>query len=579
MSPRARIILIVLLLIALAGVAYCFGVLGRRELSRESETSIERWLACIECQDGERERVVAIARVGDFEEAVVTLLADALLREPDSAALAQFDQQVAAALAAVGDTTIAPAAFIARYRENFLALRQKRAVLALGDIGTPPALTVLDSARSDTARYRPDVRRALEQVGNALTGAPTTIVARAGDGQAAPIGATIAVDPSVVVTDEAGQPVAGVEVVFEVGSGGGSVGADPGASAATATAATNSDGMASAAWRLGPEATNTLLAYVPLLPDTVVFTATATGPPAAIVIVSGDGQSATRGTVLREPPVVRVLDAAGGPVAGVALHFEVIEGGGRVADPTRTSNGTGQASPGFWELGPAVGPNRLAVEVAGGGPATTLSAEALEPRAPFSMSPRAGDGQSAAAGAPVRIAPAVGVVDADGQPVAGVQVSFRVLPPAVGGVGRIVGRVTDASGVSVGNVQLAIEGTAIEAIANSQGQYALADVPRGLRTVRFVRVGYRALVVEELLVLPGETVVVDVSLEETAVPLPAQILPGDQAPGVERAQATTDASGTAKVRAWRLRQQPGPNGLEATSPLVQDSVIFTATGT
>lgn len=67
------------------------------------------------------------------------------------------------------------------------------------------------------------------------------------------------VNPAVVVRDASGSPIAGVVVTFQVTQGGGSV--------STATATTNSSGVASVPWTLGPEpGVNTLLVTVASLP-------------------------------------------------------------------------------------------------------------------------------------------------------------------------------------------------------------------------------------------------------------------------------------------------------------------------
>ena len=68
----------------------------------------------------------------------------------------------------------------------------------------------------------------------------------AGDGQTAVAGSTVALDPSVKVTDAGGNPVSGVVVTFAVASGGGSV--------TGASATTNASGIATVgSWRLGTD--------------------------------------------------------------------------------------------------------------------------------------------------------------------------------------------------------------------------------------------------------------------------------------------------------------------------------------
>jgi adhesin/invasin len=67
----------------------------------------------------------------------------------------------------------------------------------------------------------------------------------AGDGQRAPAGSPLPINPAVQVTDQTGHPVAGVIVTFSVTAGGGSI--------TGATRATDSNGIATVgSWKLGP---------------------------------------------------------------------------------------------------------------------------------------------------------------------------------------------------------------------------------------------------------------------------------------------------------------------------------------
>lgn len=94
-----------------------------------------------------------------------------------------------------------------------------------------------------------------------------------GTGQSAEAGSLVAVRPAVLVTDAAGDPVAGVSVTFVITAGGGSVGG--------AAQTTGSDGIARVdRWTLGVEpGANTLEARAGSLEGSpVIFTAVATAP-------------------------------------------------------------------------------------------------------------------------------------------------------------------------------------------------------------------------------------------------------------------------------------------------------------
>ncbi|HEU5260303.1 MAG TPA: hypothetical protein VFU41_02645, partial [Gemmatimonadales bacterium] len=101
-------------------------------------------------------------------------------------------------------------------------------------------------------------------------GAASTMAINAGNDQSANVGTAVAIPPSVRVTDQFGNPVAGVAVTFAVASGGGAV--DP-----TTAVTTNGSGIAAAtSWTLGATAgTNTLTATSDGLTP-ITFTATAT---------------------------------------------------------------------------------------------------------------------------------------------------------------------------------------------------------------------------------------------------------------------------------------------------------------
>ncbi len=96
-----------------------------------------------------------------------------------------------------------------------------------------------------------------------------TLVLIAGDGQTGVVGNALAVTPTVLVHDAAGNPIAGATVTFAVTSGGGSV--NP------ATTATLANGQATAAWTLGTTAGANVITVSS--PTTSFRTFSATGTP------------------------------------------------------------------------------------------------------------------------------------------------------------------------------------------------------------------------------------------------------------------------------------------------------------
>jgi hypothetical protein len=154
----------------------------------------------------------------------------------------------------------------------------------------------------------------------------------AGDNQTAIAGTAVATAPSVLLTNGAGQPVAGVNVTFSVLSGGGSI--------TGASAATNTAGIARAGtFTLGvAPGTNTLGASVAGLPS-VIFSATGyAGPPTLLVIGTAPG-GATTGALLNPQPIVQLRDANNGVVAGATNPVSVsLNGAGGALSGTQTVN-------------------------------------------------------------------------------------------------------------------------------------------------------------------------------------------------------------------------------------------------
>lgn len=166
------------------------------------------------------------------------------------------------------------------------------------------------------------------------------------------------------------------------------------------------------------------------------------GAPTITTLVEGDGQSAPVDTAVLVPPRMRVTDSAGVPVPGVEVTFSVVEGGGRVEAPTSTTGADGTAAPAAWILGPTPGANRLVGEVPGLAPIFFDATALPDERGSFVID--SGHHQSARVGTAVELAPTVRLLDAEGAPVPGREVTFSV----VDGGGRVEGelRATDAEG-------------------------------------------------------------------------------------------------------------------------------------
>jgi hypothetical protein len=208
--------------------------------SAADRATIHRWLLCEECLAGELDSVVALGggAVGELTEA---------LSGPGPNRIANVRQQFvqsyrrAASYAAQHNDTLSvtEAQYVTHFLDNYVALYQSRAAVALGRIATGPAKAALLEALRRDSLYRPDVQRTLGSV------LDVSLVVVAGDGQTTPPDSTVAILPTVAVRDSAGDPIQAVRVVFTVDSGGGHV--------TDSVARTDTAGRASpGSWRMGP---------------------------------------------------------------------------------------------------------------------------------------------------------------------------------------------------------------------------------------------------------------------------------------------------------------------------------------
>jgi hypothetical protein len=275
----------------------------------------------------------------------------------------------------------------------------------------------------------------LEATSGSLTGSPVAFSATAiagpaaqiaksgGDAQSATVGTAVSTAPSVLVTDQFGNPVSGVSVTFAVASGGGSVTGGGATSDANGIAAVGS-------WTLGSTAgSNTLTATSGTLTGSpLTFTATGTaGAAATLVVNGGNGQSATVNTAVATAPSAKVEDAFGNGVAGIAVTFAVSGGGGTVS-PTSPifTDAQGVARVTSWTLGTGAGTNSLTA-TSGGLTGSPLSFTATGTAGvATAMVKDSGDAQTATAGTAVAVRPVVRVSDQFGNPVSGVSVTFAV---------------------------------------------------------------------------------------------------------------------------------------------------------
>ena len=184
-------------------------------------------------------------------------------------------------------------------------------------------------------------------------GLAALLTAASGNLQTSVAGTPVAQAPVVRVTDGSGNPVSGVPVEFAASAGG---------SVEGASTITSAEGNASPTrWTLATTiGLNTLTATSSAIPGAEVsFTATGTvGPPALLIPVLGDGQTATVGGSVVIAPAVKLTDAAGHVLPGVVVSFTAGSGGAvTLGNPLTDADGI--ATVGGWSLGLVPGDHTL----------------------------------------------------------------------------------------------------------------------------------------------------------------------------------------------------------------------------
>jgi len=414
---------------------------------------------------------------------------------------------------------------------------------------------------------------------NVVADAATTMAVSAGDNQTGTVGAAVTVPPSVLVTDQFGNPVAGTPVTFTVATGGGSV--------TGGSATTDASGIATVgSWTLGTATgSNTLTATsTGLSGSPITFTATANaGAATQIAVNAGNGQSATVATAVAVPPSVLVRDAFNNPVAGVAVTFAVASGGGSATGTAATTNASGIAAVATWTMGQTAGPNTLTATATGltGSPVTFTATGTAGAATTAAIT--AGNGQTATVNTAVATDPAVIVRDQFNNPVPGVAITWAV----TAGGGAVVpgaGATTNASGTAT--VTSWTLGT-VAGTSNNSLSATAAGVTPALTFTATATAGAASVLAKNA----GDNQAANAG---QAVTTPPRVLVTDQfgnpvsgvaitfavasgggvATGLNQ---TTNASGLASVGSWTLGNTAGTNTLTAQATGLT-TVTFTATG-
>ncbi|HEY0231220.1 MAG TPA: hypothetical protein VGC55_08205 [Dokdonella sp.] len=286
--------------------------------------------------------------------------------------------------------------------------------------------------------------------------------ASGGDDQSTRVDTAFA-DPLVVeVTDASGNPVAGTSVAYTVAAALNGAGAV----LSPAAAITDSDGRASITATANSTAgTYVVDAQVAGVAAAAVFDlSNDSGPPAGISSVGGTAQSAAVMTPFVQPLVVSVVDAFDNPVAGVSVSFAANAAGNGasavLSAPSAVTGVDGKASV-TATANSFAGVYTATAGVAGVGTGASFQLTNLA-GVPASIIASGGGSQSTEVGAPFAQPLLVEALDAFGNAVPNIAVTFTVTP-GQGGAGATLSATTAMTGsdghASIGAVANTIAGS------------------------------------------------------------------------------------------------------------------------
>jgi hypothetical protein len=105
--------------------------------------------------------------------------------------------------------------------------------------------------------------------------------------------------------------------------------------------------------------------------------------------------------------------------------------------------------------------------------------------------------------------------------------------------GKVEGTVRDQAGAPLAGAQVIIVGSAFTATTNESGYYFINNVPAGVMTLRGQYIGYAPAEVRNVRVFAGQTMTVDMTLEQRAIEIGGVTITVEANPLVPRDQVTT----------------------------------------
>lgn len=289
--------------------------------------------------------------------------------------------------------------------------------------------------------------------------------------------------------------------------------------------------------------------------------------PASLAVVSGADQEGAVTDSLAAPLSVRVVDSNDRPVPSTLVRWAVTAGGGDLSRDSVPSDAAGLSQV-RWVLGDEAGEQTVTASVAGV-PTVTFRATA-RPGPAARLTAQAPPQQSAEVGTDVPQAPAVMAVDAFGNAVADVSVSFAVTE----GDGSV-----ESTSVATGTDGVAQAGSwTLGTAAGANAVRASAPIPGASSVITFRATGTAgaamAMAIHEgadQIAAVGDPVPVAPAVLLTdrfgnpVVGVAVEFAVTQGGGGVIQPVVDSDEAGIARVGAWNLGPAPGVNGLRATA--------------
>ncbi len=408
--------------------------------------------------------------------------------------------------------------------------------------------------------------------------APSRVVVVSGDDQSGTVGTTASQPLVVRATDETGQAVPGVDIIWNRTNG---------AVLSASTSTTDATGQSSVnvTYPTQPGTFSVSAQLATLSGASVGFSLSATaGPAAALNVTAGAGQSASGDATLPVAPAVLVTDRYGNLLAGVSVVF-VAGNGGSVTGSPATTNASGVATLGSWTLGPTAGTQTLTVSA--GAVSTTILATATVVATPPVLSVMQQPSASVANTQPFAMPPRVQLKTGAGVALktAGivVTVALKTTGPTLRGT---LTATTDTAGVATFN-GLSLRGIRGNHVLMFTAPGYLSDTSKTFALTAGPAIGMFASSATTLsgvtgsVAAPTPKVLVTDSTDNPVGGVNVTFAVTDTAHGTVTGGATvTDTTGYASPGSWTLGRAVRKDTLSATAAgLVGSPVQFVATTT